>query len=294
MQNIRGVYAAIVTPLAQDGSLDTAALRRLVKRELDRGVEGFYCCGSSGEGLLLETDERKKVVELVVGEAAGAVPVIVHTGSLSTGATIQLSRHAQAQGAAAVSLIPPIYYNYTAREVFEHYAAVVDAVDIGVIVYNIPQFTGGISFTKKGSSSLLEAKRIIGIKHTSMNLYELERIRDAYPAKILFNGFDEIYLYSLMAGADATIGTTVNLCPALFKAIRSAAGEGRIDDARRLQTRLNAFIEALVDASIFPATKYALGVLGVECGPCRRPFIDLDEEKRAEVRAALDGIAEFL
>lgn len=293
MQDIRGIYAAIVTPQAPDGSLDTASLARLVNFELAKGVEGFYCCGSSGEGLLLETQERQKVVEIVASVAAGAVPVIVHTGSLSTETTIALSRHAQAHGAAAVSLIPPIYYNYTAQEVFEHYAAVVDSVGIGVIVYNIPQFTG-ISFTKKGNSSLLDKARIIGIKHTSMNLYELERIRDAYPEKILFNGFDEIYLYSLMAGADATIGTTVNLCPALFKAIRSAVADGHIVDARRLQSRLNAFIESLVEASIFPAAKYALGVLGVECGPCRRPFIDLDEPKKAQVRAALDAIAEFL
>jgi N-acetylneuraminate lyase len=170
---------------------------------------------------------------------------------------------------------------------------VANALDIGVIIYNIPQFTG-ISFNKKQSAGLLENKKIIGVKHTSMNLYDLERIHDAYPEKLLFNGFDEIYLYSMIAGAEATIGTMVNICPKIFKAIRSALAEGHITEAKALQTRLNTFIETLVNTNVFPATKYAMGILGVECGPCRQPFGPLDEGQKKSIRFALKKIGEFL
>ena len=293
MNDIKGIYSALVTPIGPDGGMNVEALKRLVRHELESGVEGFYCCGSSGEGLLLERTDRKKIAEVAATETAGQVPVIVHTGSLSTEAVIDLSVHAEKCKAAAVSLIPPIYYNYSPAEIFDHYRAVMDAVNVGVIVYNIPQFTG-ISFTKKGSSSLLDDPRIIGIKHTSMNLYDLERIHDAYPDKILFNGFDEIYLYSMIAGTNATIGTTVNICPKLFKAIRKSAQEGRMAEAKALQSKLNAFVEALVEVSIFPATKYALTTLGIDCGPCKKPFVTLDDKKKKAVQKALENIREFL
>jgi N-acetylneuraminate lyase len=169
----------------------------------------------------------------------------------------------------------------------------VEALNIGVIVYNIPQFTG-ITFSKKMNSSLLNDSRIIGIKHTSMNLYELERIHEAFPEKILYNGFDEMYLYSMTAGAHATIGTTVNICPRIFKEIRNQFTKGDITKSREVQSTLNAFIEALVENGIFPAAKYAMEVLGVPCGPCRRPFLPLSNQQMENVRKALKIIEAWL
>jgi N-acetylneuraminate lyase len=293
MQDIRSIYAALLSPYNSEGKLDLQVLSRLIQFELDKGAEGFYCCGSSGEGLLLEKEERKKLVEVVAAETVGKVPFIVHTGSLSTDVTLELSLHAQSLGAKAVSMIPPIYYNYSQKEIAEYYSSVASALDIGIIIYNIPQFTG-ISFNKKQNVDLLENKKTIGIKHTSMNLYDLERIHDAYPEKILFNGFDEIFLYSLLAGAESTIGTMVNICPRIFKSIRKAVAEEHITEAKALQKKLNTFIEAMINTSVFPATKYAMGILGVECGPCRKPFAELDEEQKKIIRKALEGISEFL
>lgn len=292
-KNMNGIFAALLTPVDAQGNLDKKALKDLIALEIEHGVEGLYCCGSSGEGLLLESHERKELVEITAAEVAGKIPFIVHTGALSTSSVIDLSVHAQEFGAYAVSLIPPIYYSYTQREVESHYKAVVDSLDIGVIVYNIPQFTG-INFSKKTNSSLLDDTRIIGIKHTSMNLYELERMHEAFPEKILFNGFDEMYLYSLSAGAQATIGTTVNICPKIFKEIRESFSRCDISRARTLQSKLNSYIEALVEVGIFPAAKYSMELLGVPCGPCRRPFLPLDEMGKAKVKDAMRLIEEFL
>ena len=118
--------------------------------------------------------------EVVAQEVGSKVPFLVHTGALSTREAVALSKHAQKSGASAVSLIPPIYYKYKQEEIFQYYKDVVDSVDLGVIVYNIPQFTG-ISFSKE--NNILADEKIVGIKHTSMNLFELERMKQAFPKK---------------------------------------------------------------------------------------------------------------
>ncbi len=285
------IYSALITPMYETGKVNHPALKALIRHEIAHGVEGFYCCGSSGEGLLLDTSERKEIVDTLAGEIGDSVPFIVHTGSLSTNEAITLSQHAQYSGAQAVSLIPPIYYNYSEEEVQHYYEDVANAVDLGVIVYNIPQFTG-ISFSKK--NPLMHNPKIVGIKHTSINLYELERLSQAFPEKTLYNGFDEIWLYSMAAGATATIGTTVNVCPKLFSAIRKSFLEGDLLTAQALQHTVNDFIESLVGQGIFSATKYCMELQGLEIGPCKKPFDRLTGEKKEIVKTAFQKIETYL
>lgn len=285
------VVSALITPMREDRSIDAKSLQDLVQYEIAHGSEGFYCCGSSGEGLLLSVEERKQVATLVSEVCEEKVPFYVHSGSLGTREAIQLSIHAQEVGAKAVSLIPPIYYHYSQEEVESYYLDVVNAVDLGVIVYNIPQFTG-ISFSK--DSSVMQHKKIIGVKHTSMNLYDLERLGQAFPEKILFNGFDEIFLYSLAAGAQSTIGTTVNVCPSLFASIREDFLQSNIRGAQQKQHLLNTFIEAMVKEGIFPAVKYCMSYLGIPSGPCRKPFKELDAGAKLRIEGALRCIEAYL
>lgn len=285
------VVSALITPMRENRSIDTVALQNLVQYEMDHGSEGFYCCGSSGEGLLLSVEERKQIATLVSEVCRDKVPFYVHSGSLGTREAIDLSIHAQEAGAKAVSLIPPIYYHYSQQEVENYYLDVVNAVDLGVIVYNIPQFTG-ISFSK--DSAVMQHEKIIGVKHTSMNLYDLERLGQAFPKKILFNGFDEIFLYSLAAGAQSTIGTTVNVCPSLFGAIREDFLGSNISGAQQKQHLLNNFIESVVKEGIFPAVKYCMTYLGIPSGPCRKPFKELDHGARLRIEGALARIEAYL
>jgi len=285
------IFSALITPMHEDGKLNLPALKSLIRHEVAHGVEGFYCCGSSGEGLLLDSSERMAIVETLAQEAGDSVPFIVHTGSLSTNEAIILSQHAQQRGAQAVSLIPPIYYHYSEQEVQHYYEDVANAVDLGVIVYNIPQFTG-ISFSKK--NPLMHNQKIVGIKHTSINLYELERLSQAFPEKTLYNGFDEIWLYSMTAGATATIGTTVNVCPKLFSSIRKSFLDGDMLKAQALQHTLNDFIESLVGQGIFSATKYCMELQGLEIGPCKKPFDRLTVEKKKIIKTAFQKIESYL
>lgn len=289
IDRLKRIYSALLVPFYTDESVNYDALRRLVQMQLADGVEGFYCCGSSGEGLLLTLEERQKIVQTVLDEVNGRVPVIAHTGTIRTADVITLAKHACAAGCAAISMIPPYYYRFTMDEICGYYEDVIAAVpEIPVILYNIPQFTG-VEFSKQNAGRLLDNPNIVGIKHTSNNLYSMERMSTAYPDKLIINGFDEQYLSALSAGANATVSTTANLFAPLFVAIRRAFVERRMEDARDLQRQLNDRVEALIAASIFPATKYGCTLRGVDCGSCRRPFAPLKEDGRIIVERTVSA-----
>lgn len=277
--DLRRIFSALVTPMRDDESIDVEVLRELVERQIARGVEGFYCCGSSGEALLLSLEERSDVVRAVVDQVSGRVPVIAHVGTIRTRDAVSLAREAADAGVAAVSLIPPYYYNWTSDEVTTYYQTVLDAVPLPVLLYNIPQFTR-ITFDKHTARVLFEHERLLGLKHTSHDMYALERMTSAYPDKIFFNGFDEIYLSALAAGATATV----------FIRVRDAFARGDMAEARRVQSQINDVVETLVAHGVFQSAKYLSGYDGVPTGPCRAPFQPLS----AEDMAALDALWERL
>ncbi|MBL7637873.1 MULTISPECIES: dihydrodipicolinate synthase family protein [Atlantibacter] len=283
-QAFRGIISAVITPMHADESVNYAALETLAHAQLARGVEGFYCCGSSGEGPLLRFDERKQVLSTLVNAAAGKVPVIAHVGTPRTQDAVELAKSAEQDGASAVSLVPPYYYKYSREEIIAYYRRVLDAISIPVILYNIPQFTG-VELDSLTAEALLGDEQVLGVKHTSHNLYSLERMIARYPDKVFFNGFDEIFLSSLSAGATATVGTTVNLQPELFLALRNAFRQGDIPKAQRLQQQINEVVESLVARGVFQSAKYLAGKGVVDTGPTREPFVALTATQREELDA---------
>lgn len=285
---INNIFAALITPINEDESLNEDALRKLIEFELGNGVEGFYCCGSSGEGLLLSVEERKRFLEIVIDQVKGRVPVISHIGTIRTADVIELAKHAKSVGADAVSMIPPYYYKFSFDEIIKYYEDVINAVeDLGVIIYNIPQFTG-VSFNKANASRLLDNPNVVGIKHTSTDLFGLERMKTDYPDKVYFNGFDEIFLSGLAAGATAAIGTTVNLYPKTFRKIKDLYDAGEIEHARKIQVLVNHRVEEMVNVGIFPAVKYLFYKQGIDCGKCRRPFGELTPEQKSKMDKLFD------
>ena len=274
------IWSALITPTNADESVNYEALERVVELQLQDGVEGFYCCGSSGEGLLLSLDERKQVLEHVLKAADGRVPVVSHVGPIRTRDVIDLAEHAMSAGAMAVSMIPPYYYKFSMDEIMGYYEDVIRALPgVPAIVYNIPQFTG-VEFNKDNAGRLLANENIVGIKHTSNNLYAMERMGQAFPGKALINGFDEQFLGAMAMGSCATIGTTVNLFAPLFHKVRSAFQAGDMALAYRWQHAINLRVEATVKVGIFNAMKYGWTLRGVDCGSCRAPFRPLDSQAR--------------
>jgi N-acetylneuraminate lyase len=280
----RGIVSALVTPMRDDESVNEEMLGRLVEAQLARGVEGFYACGSSGEGPLLRLDERRRIVAALVEKVAGRVPVIAHVGTPRTLDAVELAKAAEADGARAVSLVPPYYYKFSRAEIVAYYRRVMDAISIPVIIYNIPQFTG-VDLDGEMADALLSDERVLGVKHTSHNLYALERMATKYPDKVYFNGFDEIFLSALAAGATATVGTTVNVQPELFLALRRCFQRGDLVKARQLQKRINEVVEYMVARGIFQSAKYMAGLGLGDAGPIREPFTPLTDGQKRELDA---------
>ncbi|NBK21079.1 MAG: N-acetylneuraminate lyase [Spirochaetia bacterium] len=289
MNKLHGIFSALVTPMTSLEVIDYNIIRELVEYQISLGVEGFYCCGSSGEALLLSLEERIAIVDTVVKAVAGRVPVIAHVGTIRTADTIILASEAKKSGVDAISMIPPYYYKFTQEEILMYYRQVLDATGMPIIIYNIPQFTG-VSFDKHNAESLLNDEKIIGVKHTSTDLYALERMRDAFPKKIYFNGFDEMFLSSLVVGAQAAIGTTVNLFAPRFLKVRDHFKAGRMEAALIEQTKINQGVELLVKHGIFNGVKYALTLQGLHCGSCRAPFKPLTDEAKKEIKIAMQEL----
>ena len=210
--------------------------------------------------------------------------MIAHVGTPRTQDAVELAKSAEQDGASAVSLVPPYYYKYSREEIIAYYRRVLDAISIPVILYNIPQFTG-VELDSLSAEALLGDEQVLGVKHTSHNLYSLERMIARYPDKVFFNGFDEIFLSSLAAGATATVGTTVNLQPELFLALRTALRQGDIPKAQRLQQQINEVVENLVARGVFQSAKYLAGKGVVDTGPTREPFVALTATQREDLDA---------
>ena len=277
VMNLGVLFTAVVTPTNPDESLKPTALARLVENYIQRGVEGIYCGGSTGEGLLFTTDERICAIRTAIEAAAGRCPVIAHVGALRTADSIHMAQAAQQGGATAISMIPPIYYSYTTEEIEAHYRAVLDCTDLPMLLYNIPQFTG-IEFD--ASSSLLADPRVVGIKHTAPSMYALERIKSSFPDKYVINGFDETFVAAMAAGADGTIGTTVGLQPELFVAARSRLKNGDLPGAQLVQSRINEIISGLLKVGVFSGAKYLASRQVPDLGECRKPLRQLSQHDR--------------
>ena len=171
-------------------------------------------------------------------------------------------------------------------EIASYYQDIVQSCGLPLLVYNIPAFSGR-NFGIQGLTRLLNIPGVLGLKHTSMNLHEMERIRAAFPAKVIFSGYDEIFVAATALGADGMIGSTVNLMPELFIAMRTQIREGNIAEAQKIQHIVNSIIEGLADGSFFPALKYALDLSGFSCGACRKPFQPLSEQRKTAIAARL-------
>ena len=287
MKDLRGIYPALPTPMNGDGAVNYAALKDLVDFVIGPGVDGVYIGGSTAESFLLTEDERKKIAETVLAHTAGRVKAIVHTGAGGTDAALRLSKHAKANGADAISSVPPIYFKYTTDEVIAYYLELIEASDMPLVVYNIPAFTG-INMTQGPIAELFKHPRVVALKHTNTNMYELERVLAHNPSLIALNGYDEAFLSGLSMGAAGMIGSTVNFMARKFIALRDAFQAGRNDEAYRLQREANEIIETLVEVGVFNAVKYALTLRGVDCGNCRGPFKPLTDDGKARVKAVLE------
>lgn len=275
-----GIIPALVTPFDGDGKVNYREIRKLVKTLLQEGADGFYVTGSTGECFLLEEEERIRIVAEVAEAAEGKAPVIAHVGKIGSAQASRLAKEAWRAGADAVSSVPPFYYSFSFEEIVSYYAAISDAVDLPIVLYNFPQCSG-VSIHADNLEEIKKRCRVEGLKYTDMNLYELERIRRKNPDLSLMFGKDEAFLYALPIGVNGGIGSTYNVMLRKFKRILSAYQKGRMEEAERLQHEASRIIEEMLQVgNVILAEKYLLGRKGIVCGNCREPFQAITEAQK--------------
>lgn len=281
-----GIFPALITPYDNSGKIDAATLKQVIERCLSQGVDGFYVGGSTGESLLLSEDERKFVLEETMNIVHGRAKVIAQIGCISTCKSIELAQHAKVCGADAVSSIPPIYFNFSADEISQYYFDLADNVDIPLLLYHVPALSG-VNMGKETFLNLLAHPNIAGVKYTSFNGYELQRLISACPEKAFISGHDEIFTSNYLLGCRAAIGSTFNVMADKFVAMKNLLDGGKLQEALEIQNCVNAVIETMSRHGIFQSVKEALRLLGIGNGQCRPPFKPLSSQASDEIREQL-------
>jgi len=285
-ESIKGSIPALITPL-RGGKVDEAAFRKLVSWQISEGSHGLVPCGTTGESPTLSHEEHMRVVEICVDEANGRVPVIAGAGSNSTEEAIALTRHAKKVGADAVLSVTG-YYNKPSQEgLYRHFAAIAEAVDMPILLYNIPG-RAIVDISVETMARLSKIANIIGVKDATANLMRPTRERAACGKNWrLMSGEDGTSLGYMAHGGHGCISVTANVAPRLCAQFQSACMQGAFDTARELQDRLMPLHDALfIEPSPAPV-KYAGSLLGLCTDEVRLPLVPATEGARAVVRDAL-------
>lgn len=287
MKIFKGIYPALVTPFDEKGRINPEAVGQLVEQCLEKGVSGFYVGGSTGESYLLSMEERKFMLEQVMRAVNGRADVIANIGVFATEHGVELAKHAESLGVSAISSVPPFYFPFNMDEYVQYYNDLADSVDVPVVIYNIPAMSG-ITFKTEDIERFFSNEKIIGMKHTSYDLFQLQRVIRKYPEKSVFCGHDELFLSAAIAGAQAGIGSSFNLMAEKFVKMQALITENRWQEAQELQNEANAVIEALCKVGVFKGVKAALKLQGIDCGECRKPFQPLRAEQIEYLRKVME------
>ena len=285
-ESIKGSIPALITPM-RDGKVDEAAFRKLVSWQIAEGSHGLVPCGTTGESPTLSHDEHMRVVEICVEEANGRVPVIAGAGSNSTAEAIALTRHAQNVGANAVLSVTG-YYNKPSQEgMYRHFAAIADAVDIPILLYNIPA-RAIVEISVETMARLSKLANVVGVKDATANLMRPTRERAACGLNWrLLSGEDGTSLGYMAHGGHGCISVTANVAPKLCSEFQTACMQGAFERALQIQDRLMPLHDAMFCEPSPAPVKYAASVLGLCTDEVRLPIVPATEAARAIVKAAL-------
>jgi 4-hydroxy-tetrahydrodipicolinate synthase len=284
-----GSIVALVTPF-RNGVLDEDAFQRLVEKHLVEGTHGFVPVGTTGESPTLSHAEHERVVELCVEAVAGRRPVIAGTGSNATEEAISLTRHAKKAGADAALVVTPYYNRPTQEGLYAHYKAIQDAVDLPIIIYNIPG-RSAVEMTVETMARLARLPNIIGVKDSTADIMRPLLTHAACGAEFCqLSGEDGNAVAFLAHGGHGCISVTANVAPKLCAEMQDAWRAGRSEEALAIHRRLLPLHKALFCETSPAPAKYALSRLGY-CSPeLRLPMVEMGERSRQQVDAALSQV----
>ncbi|MBQ8173939.1 MAG: N-acetylneuraminate lyase [Clostridia bacterium] len=275
----KGIFTALLTPFDKGDRVNEAVLRQLVRHNLSLGVRGFYVGGSTAEAFMLSTEERGRIMELVREEAPAAT-LIAHVGSIDERVATTLARRARELSYDMVSSVAPFYYKFSFEEIKQYYLRVQASAELPMLVYHFPAFSG-VNMGVSEMAAFLSDDRFAGIKYTSNDFFTMEQCKTIFADKLVYNGFDEMFLCGLAMGADGGIGSTYNFMADKFVLIEQLFREGRIAEAQEVQKEANRIIAVLCKIGVMAAEKEVLCQLGMDFGICRHPFGEpTDDQKK--------------
>ena len=290
IKQFRGLICPILTPFDSRGQIDTQTTRRLVDFLVDQGVNCLLPAGTTGEGMLLNLDERKQLAKIVVEQTAGRIDVMVHTGCITTADTIELSLHARSLGADGVSVITPYFYSYDDDALFAHYYEVARAIpDLSVAVYSFPG-----NAKQEVTANLLKrlrkaAPNINAIKLSDVNLIRFqEYVQEGGESFSALCGVDALALPALSIGAKGQVSGNSNVFPEPFCKLRDAFAQGNLEEAGRQQVIINQIRAVLKDNPVY--FKAAMRLRGIPMGGPRLPMRELTPQEIETMETGLRNL----
>ncbi|MBU0704124.1 MAG: 4-hydroxy-tetrahydrodipicolinate synthase [Chloroflexi bacterium] len=292
---MKGVYPALVTPFDKNGDVDEDGFRDLIRHVLPE-VDGLVPCGTTGEFNYLTAEEQKRLVEIAVEEARGK-PVIAGTGASGTREAIQLARNAKEAGATACLIVTPFFLHPSDKGVYQHYYDIAQAVDIPILLYNIPQVMDAY-LPRRVVQDLADIPNIVGIKDSSGDLtYTMEILEFAGDRIDVFVGHDEVVLPALAGGVSGMILASAQVYPEVWQAVIEAVQASDLTEARRLQRSVQKLSRIFCRYGGGVAVKQALKMMGINGGLPRRPLKPvggaLSHEDRAEIQMELERLGKI-
>lgn len=287
----KGTATALVTPFKKDGAVDEHALRELVEFQIKGKVEALVPVGSTGEGATLSETEQAFVIETVVDQANGRVPIIGGASSNSTAKAMALAKQVKERGADAVLTVAPFYNKPTQDGIFQHVSAIADAVDIPIVIYNVPGRTASNIDAKTALKLAEEIPHIAGVKEASANFGQIMEIIQHRPAGFgVWSGDDNLTLPLVALGADGIVSVVANEVPKMFSDMVRAALRGKWEKARELHYKLLHLMNVnFVESNPIPV-KAALNMMGMIDNQLRLPLGPLSETNRPKVEDVLQEL----
>src|SRR5687768_908454 len=282
-----GCGTALVTPFGRDGAVDEPAVKRLARRQIDAGIHFLVPCGTTGESPTLSDEERFRVVELVVEEAAGKVPVLAGAGGYDTREVIRSAQQMKRLGAAGILSVTPYYNKPTQEGLFQHYSAIAAEVGLPIIVYNVPGRTG-CNVDVATLVRLSQVPNIAGVKEASGNVAQMCEICRAVPEDfIVLSGDDALTLPLMAVGGHGIISVIANEAPVEMARMVELAEKNDFESARQLHRQLMPLMSAnFVESNPIPV-KAAMAAMGLLEETYRLPMVPPSEASRRRILEAL-------
>lgn len=287
-EQLKGLYAALLVPFDENGQVKEEGLKQIAKNAIEvEQLDGLYVNGSSGENFLISKEQKKQIFKVVKEAVGNDVKLIAQVGSLDLNEAIELGKYATDLGYDALSAVTPFYYPFSFEEIKQYYFDIIEATQNKMIIYAIPDLTG-VNISINQFEELFDNEKIVGVKYTAPNFFLLERIRKAFPDKLILSGFDEMLVQAVISGVDGAIGSTYNVNGRRARQIYDLAREGKIEEAYKIQHDTNNIIETVLSMGIYPTLKEILKTRGIDGGVPKRPFSPFNEANRKELNQLIE------